>query len=145
MPSAFLTLERALVATLAATPAVSANIQTHEAHVLAAQDADGVVVNVSTTQPNDLDLADNISMWATDVAIVLRRNGPAAKSAAEALDYLLLAVATRIAADESLGGKANYCSLKRIEFDTAVGNELPAHECTLSYQVLHTINPNTLV
>lgn len=143
MTTAFEAIEDAVVALLNTATAVSTNVETSEARILAAQETDGVIVRVTDSQMEPAAISGGPLIAQTVLEIELRKYGPVGQSAAKALDTLLAAVAGRIRASATLSGLAMDTMLQSLSFETTPG-EKPAHSCLMTWQVLHEINSQSL-
>lgn len=142
--SIFKQIETAVVAALSSGTPVSLRIQTGDARPLATQYDDGVLVRVRGGQLTPAAILGGPLQLEATLDIELRTLGPAATSAASALDVLLLAVNSRITAAPSLGISGLDCALAAVAFDTDPTGEQPAHSAVMSWTVTHEVARTTL-
>ncbi len=143
MSTAFATVVGALVSTLAAGPAVSAQIHRVRLRPMAQAWTTAVVV-----RPLGVELQDAVGqgvacVWTTSVAIECYARAAPGVTADVAVDAVLQAVTTRLLANRSLGGTVGDLALAAVNYDFDTDAEATA--CvTLTYQVRHATAANTV-
>lgn len=143
MSTAFATVVGALVSTLAAAPAVSAQIHRVRLRPMAQAWATAVVV-----RPLGVDLQTAVGqgvacVWTTAVVIECYARAAPGTTADVAVDAVLQAVTTRLLANRSLGGTVGSLDLSAITYDFDTDAEATAC-ATLTYQVRHATAANTV-
>ena len=142
MSAAFSAIEDAVVALLNTATAVSANVETSEARILAAQETDGVIVRVTGADLTKVTIS-NSRIANITLEVELRKYGPVGQSAAKALDSLLVAVAGRINGNLSISSVPVETLLQSLSFDTTPG-EKPAHYCLMTWALSYEIDSSSL-
>lgn len=147
MSAALKAIEDALYAALTLPVPVAARVSRGDAFPLPLQNADGALIRVLGLSNIQSGMADDAAGISVNAELELQRLGPADTSAAVALESLLTSAHARLMLDKTLGGTSQWIGLDEssaISFETQSGGELPAHSCTIRYQIHSNFNPQTL-
>lgn len=114
--TAFNSIEAAVVTALSGAPAVSTRIQRGRSRPLPEENATGVAVRIEGGENELADIGGG-QLWNTRLVMELQARTTAAQAPMAAVDTLLAAVNTKIAADPTLGGLAMDCWLVSVEYE----------------------------